>query len=183
MKPAESFLGQPIRNLQTMLRVIGRWKGDPLLLVPDGIYGPSTMRAVSEFQKAHGLPPTGSADRGTWDAILQEYLPARVHLIPAQPLHVLINAGEEIVPGQENPNVYLIQAMLEVLSQKFRSVKSPGFSGKLDAGTEKSIRSFQLLSRLEVTGKLDKITWKYLVLQYPLAASFSAPTREKSAGK
>ena len=41
----------------------------------------------------------------------------------------------------------------------------------LDELTAESLRNFQTLSGLPVTGELDKITWKYLALQYPLAAT------------
>ena len=35
-----------------------------------GYYGEKTARAVAEFQRAHGLKPTGEADRETQRAIL-----------------------------------------------------------------------------------------------------------------
>ena len=46
MRPNESFVEQPVRSLQSMLRVIA--EDDPRLpvLIPDGIYGPETMAAV-----------------------------------------------------------------------------------------------------------------------------------------
>ena len=178
MKPAESFIAQPIRDLQTMLRVIAKRDQLPVPLIPDGIYGASTMQAVSDFQKRMGLPPTGTADQITWEAILKEYLPARVSLRPAEPVNILLNAETVIRSGDEDPNVYLVQAILEVLYRRYRSVKSPGFSGILDEKTEASIRSFQTLSRLAVTGKLDKLTWKNLALQYPLAASSASPLQK-----
>ena len=178
MRPQETFLAQPIRDLQTMLRVIAKHRGEPLPLIPDGIYGAATMKQVSDFQKRRGLPPTGAADQLTWEAILEEFIPAKVNLRPAEPLHILMNAGIAVKKGDKDPNVFLIQAMLEVLNQRYTSVKSPGFSGILDDRTEASIRSFQILSGLSVTGKLDKLTWKNLALQYPLAASSAAPLQE-----
>ena len=44
MKPTESFLGQPIRSLQTMLRVLAENDDEYKVLIPDGIYGPDTCR-------------------------------------------------------------------------------------------------------------------------------------------
>ena len=177
MRPQKSFTGQPIRDLQTMLRVIAKHKGHPTPLVPDGIYGPATMKQVSEFQRSKGLPPTGSADRETWEAILLEYGPAKVNLRPAESLQIVLNPGTVIESGQENPHVYLIQSMLEVMYRRYKSVKSPGFSGILDQKTENSLKSFQTLAGLASTGKLDKLTWKYLVLQYPLAADGYLPQK------
>ena len=59
MKPGESFVGQPVRSLQTMLRVIAEDGGYIPTVVPDGIYGPQTATAVSTFQRRHALPITG----------------------------------------------------------------------------------------------------------------------------
>ena len=39
MKPTESLLGQPIRSLQTMLRVLAENVDEYKTLIPDGIYG------------------------------------------------------------------------------------------------------------------------------------------------
>ena len=180
MRPQESFLAQPIRDLQTMLRVIAKHRGEPIPLIPDGIYGTSTMKQVSDFQKRHGLPPTGAADQLTFETILKEFLPAKVSLRPAEPIHVLMNAGMVLKAGDKDPKIFLVQAMLEVLYQRYSSVKSPGFSGILDPRTEESIKSFQLLSGLTVNGKLDKLTWKNLALQYPLAASSASPLNDRS---
>ena len=44
MRPLSSFVGQPIRSLQTMLRVIAEDDPTHLRIVPDGIYGPETRR-------------------------------------------------------------------------------------------------------------------------------------------
>ena len=52
----------PIRSLQSMLRLLQRHAGKPTTVVPDGIFGPETARAVREFQQQNGLPVTGAAD-------------------------------------------------------------------------------------------------------------------------
>jgi hypothetical protein len=47
----------------------------------------------------------------------------------------------------------------------------PGLTGILDLSTEESLSGFQELSQLPMTGTLDKMTWKHLALQFPLAAT------------
>ena len=59
MRPPESFIGQPIRSLQTMLRLIAEDAPGHVRVIPDGIYGPETMQAVAAFQRIHGLSATG----------------------------------------------------------------------------------------------------------------------------
>ena len=43
MRPNESFVGQPVRSLQTMLRVIAELDENQPSVVPDSIYGPNTV--------------------------------------------------------------------------------------------------------------------------------------------
>ena len=50
MRPDETLVGQPIRSLQTMLRIIAEANPKHPSVVPDGIYGPDTIRAVTYFQ-------------------------------------------------------------------------------------------------------------------------------------
>ncbi len=171
MRPPESFIAQPIRSLQTMLRVIQEDAGYTDSVVPDGIYGSTTMQAVSAFQRQHGLPVTGMTDQTTWEAIVAEYQPALVRVDAAQPLQLILNAGQVIRRGQSHPYLYLIQSMLLALSEIYGSVSAPRITGTLDLPTSESVSSFQYLSALPQTGEIDKITWKHLALQYPLAVN------------
>ena len=86
MKPGESFVTQPVRSLQTMLRVIA--EDDPRLptVVPDGIYGQSTMQAVAAFQRLYSLPVTGITDQDTWEQIVMVYESALIRIGPAEPI-------------------------------------------------------------------------------------------------
>lgn len=174
MKPSQSFLGQPVRSLQTMLRVLAENDHFSPTLVPDGIYGPETMQAVSIFQRKHGLSVTGVTDQATWDAIVAAYEPALIQQAEAWPLEIVLNPGQVIRKGQRHPHVYLVQAILQVLSEAYESVSKPSFTGLLDDSTADSLASFQALNGIPMTGNLDKITWKALALQYPLAGNLSA---------
>ena len=171
MRPMESFVGQPIRGLQTMLRVIAENDPSHVRVIPDGIYGPETMSAVSTFQRKHGLPVTGVTDLATWEAVVEAYTPALIDQDEAWPLHIILNPGQVIRRGERHPHIYLIQAMLAVLAQRYESITHPGLTGILDDTTSDALASFQYLSGLPMTGNLDKQTWKHLALQYPLAAN------------
>lgn len=171
MRPPESFLGQPIRSLQTMLRVIAENDPSHPTLVPDGIYGPETMQAVSIFQRKHGLNVTGVTDQPTWEAITALYEPALVEQAEAYPLEIVLDPGQVIRKGERHPHVYLVQAILSVLSDAYESIGKPGMTGLLDDATADALASFQALSNQPMTGNLDKNTWKQLALHYPLAAN------------
>ncbi len=171
MRPLDSFIAQPIRSLQTMLRVIREDAGYTDNVIPDGIYGKSTMDAVTQFQRDHGLPITGVADQQTWERIRAEYTPALVSIGPAQPLQLILNPGQILKKGDRHPYIFLVQVMLTALSQIYGSVSQPQISGLMDLSTVESVASFQYLSNLPQTGEIDKLTWKHLALQYPLAVN------------
>lgn len=171
MRKPESFIGQPIRSLQTMLRVIAENDPSHERIIPDGIYGPETVSAISTFQRIHGLPATGVTDNRTWDTIVEVYEEALIEQQEAQPLQVILNPRQVIRKGERHPHVYLAQAMLTVLAEAYESIGMPSSSGILDDATADSLSSFQAINGLPMTGHLDKHTWRHLVLQYPLAAN------------
>lgn len=174
MRPPESFVGQPIRSLQTMLRIIAENDPSHEAIIPDGIYGPETVSAVSTFQRIHGLPITGITDNRTWDTVVEVYEVARIAQLEAYPLLVILNPGQVIRKGERHPHLYLVQAMLTVLAEQYKSIGMPSSTGILDESTTDAIASFQAISGLPMTGHLDKHTWKHLVLQYPLAANLQS---------
>ena len=173
MRPGESFVGQPIRSLQTMLRVIAQTEEAQPSLIPDGIYGPQTISAVAAFQRSRGLPITGITDQETWEAVVAAYEPALILVDESEPIAVVFEPNEVITAGQKHPNIYLAQGMLMVLSEVYGSISPPGMSGVLDIPTGESLSSFQRLNALPDTGQLDRITWKRLALHYPAAANMA----------
>lgn len=171
MRPDESFIQQPIRSLQTMLRVLSERDDRYSSIIPDGIYGQSTVSAVSNFQRLHGLPVSGVTDQRTWEAIVAEFEPALIHVTEAQPVEIILNPNEVLRRGDESPYLLVAQALLWVLSEVYGSIGRPSQSGVLDEITADSLSSFQSLSGLPMTGELDKITWQQLALHFPLAAN------------
>ena len=181
MRPDESFIQQPVRSLQTMLRVLAEHDDRYVTIVPDGIYGQTTMAAVSNFQQIHGLPVTGVADQDTWEAVVRNYEPALVLVTEAQPVEIILNPNEVLRRGDASPYLRVAQALLWVLSEAYSSIGRPGQSGVLDAATSDSLSSFQALNGLPMTGELDKITWQQLALHFPLAANLGVG-KPQSAG-
>ena len=173
MRPEETFVAQPVRSLQQMLRTLHEQDDRHVRLIPDGIYGPKTREAVSSFQRLHGLPVTGITDQLTWETIAAAYEPARVEVDHAQPVEIILNTNQVIGRGEESPYLFIAQSMLLVLSRQYGSVTEPSHSGILDEATAQALASFQALTGLPQTGTLDKHTWKNLALHFPLAANRS----------
>lgn len=166
MRPNESFLGQPVRGLQTMLRVIAEDDSTLPSVIPDGHYGPTTMTAVAAFQRKNGLGITGIVDEVTWNAIVEAFEPASVRNNKAQPIEVLLDAGQILKAGDTDPYVYLAQSMLTQLSKDGITINPPGHSGIMDIATIEAVNAFQNYAGLDPTGEIDRMTWKHLVLHF-----------------
>lgn len=174
MRPGESFVEQPVRSLQTMLRVIAEDDSRYPTVVPDGIYGPTTMNAVSTVQRQQSIPVTGIVDQTTWEQVVALYEPALIRIGKAQPIEILLEPGQVFRRGDSSPYVYLLQSMLTQLSHDHPSISMPDHTGIMDDSTVLSLKEFQQLAALPDTGEFDRITWKNLVLQFTLNAHHNA---------
>ena len=180
MRPPESFIEQPVRSLQTMLRVLAEDNNSLPTVVPDGIYGPGTMNSVSAFQRQMGLPVTGITDQRTWEAIVEAYEPALIRIGKAEPIEIIMDPGQVFRRGDSSPYIFLLQAMLTQLSLDHTSINPPGNSGIIDVDTADAISAFQRLIALPVTGELDKITWKYIVRHFTLNAHHNTAQHQRA---
>lgn len=178
MKPAESFVAQPIRSLQTMLRTIAQVEPNQPSLIPDGIYGLQTSKAVSAFQRRYGLPVTGVADPATWDLIVDRYKNALIETEMAWPVQITLDPLQVIRRGERSPYMNLIQSMLILLAEVYPGFPEAKHTGVLDRDTEQAILALQAYSELPPTGEIDKQTWKNLAIQYSQAADQMQNTRK-----
>ena len=170
MKPNESFVDQPIRSLQTMLRTIASIEPSQINVMPDGIYGSQTAAAVRSFQRRQGLNPTGIVDQMTHERIVREYERAYIEARKAQPVQINLDPGQVLRRGERNNHIYLAQSMLTVLHLLDSRIPAPPHTGALDPATAEAVAAFQSVAGLPPTGEIDKRTWKDLALYYALAA-------------
>ena len=170
MKPAESFVNQPIRSLQTMLRTIASREPRQISVIPDGIYGSQTAAAVRSFQRRQGLNPTGVVDQATHERIVQEYERAYTEAQKAQPVQITLDPGQVLRRGEQNNHIYLVQSMLTVLHLLDPRIPAPPHTGVLDPATAEAVAAFQTFAGIPPTGEIDKRTWRDLALYYTLTA-------------
>lgn len=168
MKPQESFIQQPVRSLQTMLQIISYSDPRVPLVIPDGIYGQSTISAVNRFQQLYNIPATGVTDQATWEKIVEIYELARINAEPAEPIEILIDRNDSLKPGDKGAYVSFIQIMLQALSESYPSINAPEITGTYSRATADSVMQFQKLVDLPQTGKTDKRTWNHLVNHFTL---------------
>ncbi|MBB1508691.1 peptidoglycan-binding protein [Tessaracoccus sp. MC1756] len=100
----------------------------------DGIYGSQTTAAVSAFQRAQKLTVTGKVDDATWQALLPE-----------------------LASGAKGEGVRVLQTHLQLKGG------SVAITGSFDAATDKALRAFQQLHRIEGSGHSSYATWARLL--------------------
>ncbi len=144
MEYYESMRARPVYNLQTFLRGISKNDERVYPVVPDGIYGEDTKRSVESFQNAYNLPATGEVDSETWGAIVREYEIYERYLEPVSGLRIIRN-DEIILKGDNHSGIYIIQAMINSLSDKFSNFKPVDINGVYDEKTSVEIENLKLL--------------------------------------
>ncbi len=152
---------EPIRSLQTMLQHISAYIPEISPVIPDGIFGEHTMGSVMSVQRYVHLPVTGVVDAATWGEIVVLYQKAEDFLAPPQSLEIYLRPGQTIVPEEGNLHLHLVEAMFRALSLVYDNVP-PDIAAAL--------RWLQTLYAMELTGKLDRPTWRHLSGLYRLAA-------------
>ena len=166
----EDYLKRPVRSLQTMLQVLSAVFPDIPNVNPDGIYGESTTRAVSAYQRRARLPVTGIADNDTWNQLAESYLFHGPRVLPPEPLRIVMQPMQTIAPGEKNLHLYLVQAMMAALAEVYASADPPAVTGVYDAATEKAVLELQALFGLTQDGRIDQRFWAYLTKLYTLSA-------------
>ena len=170
MRPNESFIEQPVRSLQTMLRIIAEDDNALPTVIPDGIYGQETIQAVSAFQRRYNIPVTGITDNITWDKIVSVYEDGILRIGKAEPIEIILDPYQVFRIGDRSPYIFLLQSILTQLSFDAPTIIRPNHNGMLDLSTSAALSEFQRLSDLPQTGELDRITWKHLAKQFTLSA-------------
>lgn len=178
MRSAESFIGQPVRSLQTMLQVLQKSGQSLPVIIPDGIYGQDTVSAVTAFQRQNNLPITGVTDLDTWERITDAYRAALIEIEKAPYVEVPLPNGMVMGYGDSSPYLFLVQSMLTVLANGYRCFEAPTHSGVIDTKTTNALHSFQELNGIRASGALDRMTWKHLAKQFTLEASRQSRSSE-----
>lgn len=135
-------------------------------VIPDGIYGSVTRKAVSEFQRTNKIPSTGIVDFETWTLLTNAALAAVTDRRDASgifPFSVSLSSGK-IKKGEKFDLVAIVRIMLGQLSGF--DYEDTVISGIFDDDLEKRIIDFQKLNLIEPTGEINKETWNKLAASY-----------------
>lgn len=163
------YLGAPIRSLQAMLCVLARTDAALFSVLPDGLYGPETERAVSAFQRRCGLPESGQADNETWNRVVDAFTRRAPLVFPAAPLEIVWQPLQTVAPGERNLHLFPIQAMLLALRRVYPEVPEAHVTGIHDEASVRAVRWLQGVCALKRDGVLTQVEWLYLTKLYSLS--------------
>lgn len=167
MNHSEQLIGQPVRSLQTMLRVLAEEDTRLPVLNPDGIFGQQTQQAVKTFQQTHQLPCDGVVNTTTWDAIADAYDKCYVNLIEQPSLCPNLAPKQTIAPMEENCHICLLQSLMHVLAQRYSNLPDVEISGCYDTKTQEAVTAFQkLCGHTECKAEIDRGFFRELFCCY-----------------
>lgn len=163
-----------IKYLQTYLRAQTLVDNTFPLVPIDGIFDTQTQNALMEFQRRNNLPPTGVADRTTWDLLYTQYLdiirdtslPAAIIPFPSYPKNYTIKRGEK------GFLVATLQYMLNEIGIIYNVFDTLEINGEYDEATEDIIRDFQTRNGIPSTGEVDRKTWEFIARIYNLSLHY-----------
>lgn len=160
----------PIHNLQVFLRTISKKYPEIPDVIPDGVYGDATVKAVEAFQQKFMSDVNGVVGYDTWDEIVTVYKEIEtenenkaVTIFPEQGI-----TGDY---GLMTSTVYIIQSMLLALSDVFSNIPKVNVTGYLDALTTEGIKAVQYASGLNPDGNITSTFWNYLSSIYEVFVS------------
>ncbi|MBQ1202302.1 MAG: peptidoglycan-binding protein [Loktanella sp.] len=155
-----------IRELQTYLRALQRYKNGYADVAVDGIFGPNTTQAVRDFQQPI-LPVTGVVDLATWQAIYQAYLDLLYFQSLPSSVQVYQQPSIALFPGDQGDGVLFLQIMLRRLSRRFPNIPAEqAVTGIYTKKTASAVEAVQNISGLPQTGVTDKATWNAITALY-----------------
>lgn len=162
------LLSRPVSSLQYMLRQLSfTYKFLPELAV-DGVFGERTMEAVMRFQKAAGLPVTGTVDQATWNAIRNAWQAQQPRTGYSRATRIFPSEGIMVHEGETKEYLIVPQTMFNILAGHFEGIAPCEADGYNGPATADNIRWLQKAAGLPETGCLDTATWDALSHLYEI---------------
>ena len=139
-----------------------------------GNYDAETRQGVKDFQEKYALPVTGEVDITTWQLLQAVDKAIKDSTALARAVYILPREEEyTISPGLQDNVVYVIQHMINVISQEYDGIEPLEFTGIYDKATENSIREFQRKSLIDESGNIDPVTFNRLADEYERINSYN----------
>ena len=163
--------GTDVNRIEIQLnRIAANYPAIPKIYPLDVTFDDNTAEAVKVFQQIFNLPQTGVVDKATWYKINYIYtsvkklaqLNSEGLTLGELPEHFDLPIG---IGATGFPTEY-IQYYLQVIGAYYKDVMPVEQTGTYDEQTANSVRSFQQVFGLPMTGTVDERTWEDLYRAY-----------------
>lgn len=163
--------GLDVQAIQTYLNRIRRnYPAIPVIADETGVFGDSTKAAVTKFQSIFNLATDGVVGKATWYKISNLYT-AVTRLAELNSEGTSLGIGT--VPpstvlrqGSRGQDVITLQYLLDVISEYYTGIPSPGQDGIFGNGTREAVTAFQRQMGLVADGTVGPATWNSLYRTY-----------------
>ena len=163
--------GLDVQTIQTYLNRIRRnYPAIPAITDEAGTFGDSTRAAVTKFQSIFNLATDGIVGKATWYKISNLYT-AVTRLAELDSEGTTIGIGT--VPpstvlrqGSRGQDVITLQYLLDVISEYYSGIPSPGQDGIFGNDTREAVIAFQRQMGLAADGIVGPATWNSLYRTY-----------------
>ena len=156
-----------ILEIQRILRDLDFLDSDLARIRLTGNYDGETKEAVRMFQEKYDLPVTGVVDHTTWQVLQAVNKAQREATQLARAIYILPkNEDYTIFPGLKDDVIYVIQHLLNTISQEYDGINGVPFNGIYDEATQNAIKELQRINLLEANGIIDPVTFNALAREY-----------------
>ena len=159
----EGDKGQNVRLVQFWLKIARTVYTSLNNPTVDGVFGPSTKRAVQAFQRYFGLTADGIVGRTTWNKLREVYTDIANDLLSSS-----LRPGDfpgTLRRGSTGRAVRELQYYLYIMHSYNSSIPLVSIDGVFGAGTESAVKAFQRSAGLTVDGTVGRATWDNLYAQ------------------
>ncbi|MDZ4991581.1 spore cortex-lytic protein [Clostridium perfringens] len=154
--------GEKVREFQYYLGRIAEQYNIPRIL-PDGIFGIATKEAVMAFQRLFGLSQDGIVGPATWNKMVEIYRGLRRTNLYDNYIYSSEYPGYVLKEGLANEDIKWLQTHLNEIAEFYREIPKVNVDGIFGTNTRNSVRAFQKLFDLNVTGEIGVNDWEKLI--------------------